>query len=316
MRLLVTGASGQIGTNLALRCLEAGYDVMGVDCRANTWTEDVNQVQCDLTDATATEVLQSMAADEGMPDLVVHLAAHAKVHDLVITPSRAFDNIQMTRQVLEFCRRNALPLVFASSREVYGDSDRPSTREEDAGFMQVASSYAASKIACEAMIQAYTRCYGMRHLVFRLSNVYGRYDDDMQRMSRVVPLFIDRIGRGLPVKVFGEKKILDFTHVDDCVSGMMLGIEHLLVGRIQNRTLNLARGEGNSLLKLARYIGHALHREPKIEVRPPLQGEITRYVANIDRARELLGYAPSITLDQGICKAIHESNAASSTVRT
>ena len=136
-------------------------------------------------------------------DMVVHLAAHAKVHELVRHPHRAMENITMTYNVLEYCRLARLPIIFSSSREVYGDihryiedeSQRPETMgESTAHFAYTESPYSASKIASEALIYSYARCYGLKYIVFRFSNVYGRYDNDIERMERVIPLFIRRIG--------------------------------------------------------------------------------------------------------------------------
>jgi UDP-glucose 4-epimerase len=121
----------------------------------------------------------------------------------------------MTFNVLEFCRNNRLPVIFSSTREVYGDIHRYITEESHADFAFTESPYSASKIAGEALIYSYARCYDLPYLVFRFSNVYGRYDNDIERMSRVVPLFIRQISRREPITVYGENKVLDFTYVDD-----------------------------------------------------------------------------------------------------
>ena len=135
----------------------------------------------------------------------------------------------MTFNVLEYCRQLELPLVFSSTREVYGDVHRfDEYGEAAADFAYTESPYSASKIASEAFIYTYARCYGLRYLVFRFSNVYGRYDSDLQRMERVLPLFIHQLSRDEPITVFGgEEKVLDFTYIDDCIDGIARGIERL-----------------------------------------------------------------------------------------
>ena len=162
----------------------------------------------------------------------MHLAAHAKVHQLVAHPHRALENTMMTFNVLEYCRQRRLPLVFSSTREVYGDVHRFEGYGEDtADFAFTESPYSASKIASEAFIYAYARCYGLRYLAFRFSNVYGRYDNDLHRMSRVLPLFIHSMSRDEPITVYGgADKVLDFTYIDDCVDGIARGIEALVRG--------------------------------------------------------------------------------------
>jgi predicted transposase YbfD/YdcC len=100
-------------------------------------------------------------------DAVVHLAAHAKVHELVQQPYRALENITMTWNVLEYCRHHNLPIIFSSSREVYGDIHRYITEESYADFAFTESPYSASKISGEALIYSYAQCYKLPYLVFR-----------------------------------------------------------------------------------------------------------------------------------------------------
>ncbi|WP_298404628.1 NAD(P)-dependent oxidoreductase [uncultured Chloroflexus sp.] len=305
MRILITGSSGMIGTNLGLRLLAEGYQVFGIDRRVNPWTDRIPTLLQDL----ATPQRDFRAGIGGAPypacDLVVHLAANAKVYELVSEPYRALENINITYNVLEYCRAHDLPIIFASSREVYGDIHRYLTEETRADFSFTESPYSASKIAGEALIYAYSRCYGLRYIVFRFSNVYGRYDNDLARMERVIPLFIHRISRSEPVTVFGGDKVLDFTYIDDCVDGIVRGITRLLRGEVGNRTINLAYGEGNTLIRAAELIGLALGRRPDIIVQPIKRvGEVGYYVADIRRARELLGYQPQVPLAEGIRRAV------------
>jgi UDP-glucose 4-epimerase len=305
MRILITGSSGQIGTNLALRLLDEGHQVYGVDIRPNTWTSRIDTLIQDLSVPYADfqDGIGYVKYPERL-DAVVHFAAHAKVHELVQQPDRALKNINMTFNVLEFCRHNRVPVVFSSTREVYGDIHRYITEESHADFAFTESPYSASKIAGEAFIYSYARCYDLPYLVFRFSNVYGRYDNDLERMERVIPLFIRKISRCEPITIYGENKVLDFTYIDDCIAGVMAGINLLVSGREKNHTVNLAFGQGNSLVAMAGYIGEALGIQPDITVKPPRPGEVTHYVANIGMARALLGYNPHTSLQEGIRKAV------------
>ena len=159
-------------------------------------------------------------------DLVVHLAAHAKVHQLVREPHRALENAIMTFNVLEYARGLGLPLVFSLTREVYGDVHRfEEYAEEAADFAFTESPYSASKITSEAFIYSYARCYGLDYLVFRFSNVYGRFDNDLWRMERVLPLFMHQLSRNEGITIFGgDEKVLDFTFIEDCVDGIARGV--------------------------------------------------------------------------------------------
>src|SRR3972149_858974 len=246
MRVLITGSSGQIGTNLGIYLQSLGHFVFGIDIRPNTWTEHIPTLLQDLS-APQHSFKGGIGHGEYPPDLdaVVHLAAHAKVHELVGHPHLGLENISMTFNVLEYCRHNNLPLVFSSSREVYGDIHRYITEESFADFAFTESPYSASKISGEAFIYSYATCYGLRYLVFRFSNVYGRYDNDLERMERVIPLFIRKIHHGETITIYGKEKVLDFTYVDDCVDGIFRGIKLLLSGADANQTINLAYGQGN-----------------------------------------------------------------------
>ena len=300
-RILITGSSGQIGTNLGLALMGGRHIVQGVDCRENSWTERLATMVYDLR--------RPLPIEHAAYDVVVHLAAHAKVHELVENPARALENVAMTFNVLEYCRAHGLPLIYASSREVYGDVRRFLTEESHADFNLTESPYSASKLAGEALVYSYARCYGLRYIVFRFSNVYGRYDTDLERMERVIPLFIRRIAAQQPITVYGEKKTLDFTYVDDCVRGIMAGVDLLASGTVFNETINLAYGQGNTLARVAWLIGEALGVRPQMTIEPARVGEVTHYVANIGKARALLGYEPQVPLEEGIRRAVAHAMA-------
>ena len=308
MRVLITGSSGQIGTNLALHLLRQGHFVFGVDKRLNSWTDEIPTLLQDLS-SPHHEFLKGIGPVEypANLDVVIHLAANAKVHELVERPHRALENVNITFNVLEFCRHNNLPIVFSSSREVYGDIHRYITEESYADFAFTESPYSASKIAGEAFIYSYAQCYGLRYLVFRFSNVYGRYDNDLERMERVIPKFIQKIKNGETITIYGKEKVLDFTYIDDCVDGIMRGIQLLLSGGEANQTINLAYGQGNPLASMAEFVGEALGVTPQMKFEPAHVGEVTHYVANIGKARALLGYAPTTPLRDGIHKAVEWS---------
>ena len=201
-------------------------------------------------------------------------------------------------------RRTRSPFIFGSSREVYGDIHRHVTEESAADFVVAESPYSASKIAGEAFVYSYAECYDLPYLVFRFSNVYGRYDTDAARMERVIPLFIQKIFRRQPIEVFGRRKVLDFTYIDDCVDGVVRGIEALVRRKINRQTINLAYGQGATLQDLVNLIALALNRTPEVTYSDARVGEVTRYVADISKARDLLGYDPQTPLTAGIPQAI------------
>ena len=302
-RILITGSSGQIGTNLAFRLREMGYDIFGVDKRSNSWTDEIPTLLQDLSSTFRSHQGGIGNVDYGKVDLVVHLAANAKVHELVEHPERAFDNFLMTFNVIEYCRQNNVPLIFSSTREVYGDIKRYETSEQMASFSTTESPYSASKISSEAFIYSYSRCYDVKYIVFRFSNVYGRFDDDIERMERVIPLFYKKIREGQPITIFGKDEILDFTYIDDCVSGIASGVDKLLKGEVYNQTFNLAYGQGNSLAVVSDTFQEVLGVKADVTFEDARVGEVTHYIADISNAKKLLAYSPKVDLRSGLINA-------------
>jgi nucleoside-diphosphate-sugar epimerase len=297
MRILVTGSSGTIGTRLCEELMKRGHDVTGVDWVTNKWNDGVQAVtrNIDMRDKDALDKLATTVQFEA----IVHLAANARVYELVENPDRALDNMVTTFNALEFARsRGITRFLFASSRESYGNAGQRTYKEDAVRVENCESPYTASKIAGEALVEAYSRCYGIDHITFRFSNVYGMYDDSI----RVVPLFIRQARKGEPLSVFGGEKCLDFTYIDDCVAGIIQALEKF--DDVKNETYNLAFGEGTTILHLAERIKEILRSDSVINVGEPRTGEVVKYIADISKAREKLGYNPQIGLDAGIEKAV------------
>jgi UDP-glucose 4-epimerase len=296
MRVIVTGASGLIGTNLALRLLDEGHDVFGVDKDPNPWVERVPVRIEDLREPDAAQL-----GAWGRADVVVHMAARAKVHESVQLPSNALENYTITHRVLEYCRQTGTPIIFGSSREAYGEQTHFPVPEDAVRLEGAASPYAAAKLADEALIRAYARCYGVPFIIFRFSNVYGRYDD-LARNGRFVPLLCERIPRGEPVTIYGPEKTYDFTYIDDAIDGVVRGVDRLVnaTSAVSGNAINLAYGAGTTLLEAAHLVARAAGVEPKIVIGQKRTGEIGKYVADLTRARTLLGYAPQYPAARGI----------------
>jgi len=296
MRILVTGSSGTIGTRLCEILLENGHEVIGADWEPCKWNKDVEAIRIDV-DLRDASTLNSKLSTLHF-DLIIHLAANARVYELVENPERALDNCIDTFNVLEFARKNGIKrMMFASSRETYGNIHLPDGQKYDeakAHFMTCESPYTASKIAGEALFEAYKRCYGIETIIIRFSNVYGMYDDSV----RVVPLFFREAKAGKTLKVFGKDKCLDFTYIDDAVQGVVKAIAHW--DKAKNETYNLAYGEGTTILHLAEKMKELLKSDSKIEIGPSRTGEVTHYIADISKAKATFGYDPKTPFDRGI----------------
>lgn len=298
MKILVTGSSGTIGTRLCETLLEKGHTVIGADWEMCKWNAAVEALRIDI-DLRHKEEFHKLPTDV---ELIIHLAANARVYELVENPDRAMDNFIDTFNILEFARTNGIKkMMFASSRETYGNIHLPEGQkysEDKAHFMSCESPYTASKIGGEALFEAYKRCYGIETIIWRFSNVYGMYDDSV----RVVPLYFRQAKAGEPMKVFGKDKCLDFTYIDDCVHGIILGIEKWETAK--NDTYNLAYGEGSTILRLAELFKELLGSNSPIEIGNARTGEVTHYIADISKAQRVLGYTPQTRFEDGVRKAV------------
>lgn len=292
--VLVTGSSGTVGTALAEALLDEGYEVFGVDIESNQWSEAVN-------DRTTIVDLEDRSGISELPqdvDLVVHLAANARVHKLVQNPDRARENFETTYNVLEYAREIGADFVFSSSREVYGNNGKIIYDETDTYVDECESPYTASKIGGEALVKSYDNCYDINTTIVRFSNVYGKYDAS----DRVIPLFIAQAHRGEDLTVYGDDKLLDFTYIDDCVSGIMKVIEQF--NKTAGTTFNIASGRGSSLVELAEVIVEELDADVEVKIASNRTGEVGRYVADISKANKILGYDPQFTLESGVSETV------------
>jgi nucleoside-diphosphate-sugar epimerase len=282
--ILVTGSSGTIGTALCESLLTQGYKITGVDIRHNKLT-----IIGDLRKANFHTALKQDV------DLIIHLAANARVYDLVERPKLARDNFLMVFNVLEFARANSIKrLMFASSREVYGNSENAYRAENDLSVSNCESPYSATKLAGEALFHSYFYCYDIGSVILRFSNVYGKYDDS----NRVIPVFMRRSMQHKNLIVFGEHKMLDFTYIDDCIKGIERVIENF--DQVRGNTFNIATGKGTSIMQVADMIKDKTGSNSRIIIKESRTGEVTNFIADITKAKRLLGYNPKISIQEGI----------------
>lgn len=294
-KILVTGSSGTIGTRLCERLLESGYEVVGMDIKPNEWNPEINKLT-KVADMRDSDAFRGLPGDIGM---VIHLAANAMVHPSVIDPTLAMDNMVTVFNALEYARTSGIKqFVFASSREVYGNSGKIKHKEEDAHIDMAESPYTATKLAGEAFVRAYGNCYGMDFVIIRFSNVYGMYDNS----HRLIPSSIRRASRGEDLIVYGKEKLLDFTYIDDSVDGVMKAIEAIRTAG--NETYNIAAGKASTIVEVVEMINEKLGGKSKVIVKESRTGEVIKYEADISKAKERLGYDPKVGLDEGITRSI------------
>lgn len=296
MNILLTGASGTIGTRLLEKILKSEYNVIGVDRKENKWNISLNSrtIKRDLLNPSTFEKLPKDI------DLIIHFAANARVHELNKNPKLALENIITTFNILDFARKKKIKkIIFSSSREVYGNLlDEDSIKENYVKIGKSESPYAASKVSSEAFIHSYKKVYGIDFVIVRFSNVYGMYDNS----NRVIPLWIKQALNDEDLILFGKDKVLDFTYVDDAVMGVIRVIKEF--ENVKGETFNIAYGKGVKLTYVARKIKKMLNSESRIVIKENRLGEVWKFEADISKAKMLLNYDPKIDINEGLLKTV------------
>lgn len=288
-RILLTGSEGVIGRHLKPALAAHGYDVVACDLKPET-----RGGACDIRDGCA--VAQKLEGCSG----IVHLAAVSRVARGEAEPDHCFScNVDGTRAVI----RAAIEapqrpwLLFASSREVYGNPSRlPATECCPIAPVNV---YGRSKALGETLIQEAQR-EGLQAAIVRLSNVYGCPFD---YPDRVIPAFLRAALSGDDVQVRGSARCFDFTHVDDVVRGLSHLIKRLDSG-LPPPILHLTSGRPISLGELAQRI-ILLSESTSSVLEFPAEGcTVSSFYGTSDRAYDELGWMPEIMLDQGLMRLV------------
>ncbi|MFZ4738719.1 MAG: NAD-dependent epimerase/dehydratase family protein [Bradymonadia bacterium] len=304
MRILLTGAAGFIGSNLADRLLSQGHTLLGLDNFNDFYDPAIKRrnvesarahpafelVEGDILDAPLLEALFARFR----PDRVVHLAAWAGVRPSIERPALYQKvNVEGTTNLLERCRLDGVKhFVFASSSSVYGDRHEVPFRETD-DVDQPISPYAATKRAGELLCYTWHHLFGLHTHCLRFFTVYG----PRQRPEMAIHQFTRRIHRGESVVMFGDGSTSrDYTYIDDILDGLVASVERVEGYRIYN----LGESQTVELRRLIAVIGDTLGVTPRIEQRPIQPGDVTRTFADISRARAELGYAPHVGIEEGV----------------
>jgi UDP-glucose 4-epimerase len=309
MRALVTGAAGFIGSHLAARLVDDGHDVIAFDDLSDGTRENLERaagarfVQGDLRDADAVR-----SAVSGC-DVVFHQGAKRSVHRSIREPELFTDvNVRGTLHVLLAARAEGARVVNASSSSVYGDQPRfplvETMRPEPR------SPYAAGKLAAEAYCRAFTVSMGVPTVSLRYFNVYGPGQDPASEYAVVVPRFAHACLTGSRPVIHGDgTQARDFTYIDDVVEA------NLLAARADDdahgRVLNIGGGgEPTSVNELLAVISELAGSSPEPVHEPPRAGDVRRTQADISLARELLGYAPSVGMREGLARTVEHMRGA------
>jgi UDP-glucose 4-epimerase len=289
-RILVTGSNGMIGTRLCERLISEGFEVVGVDWKPNRWNGEVDAItlRFDLREGSVVDKLPSDV------DLVIHLAANARVFDLIVDPSLAKDNFLTLFNTLEFARKNKVRFIFASSREVYGECAGGLLCESGVEVKNCENTYSASKLGGEALVHSYKRCFGVDFVILRFANVYGMYDV----RDRVVPIFIRRGLEGKDFVVYGKDKTLDFIFIDDAVDGIVRSVRKF--DDVKGDTFNIASGVGSRIVDIAEMVRSIMNVDNNVVVEENRSGEVVYCVSDISKARSVLGFEPKVSIMDGL----------------
>lgn len=294
-RILITGSSGLVGSALWLALQTRGIEVRGLDLRGRG---------VDAGDVRDVEHVHAAVQD---CDGVIQLAAVSRVIWAERDPALCREtNVDGLRNVLEAAlqSRRRPWLLFASSREVYGQPTRlPAT--EDAPLRPV-NTYGRSKVEGERMVEA-AKTEGLRAAIIRLSNVFGSTTD---HADRVVPAFARAAARGLPLRVEGAEHTFDFTHMDDVTRGILALVELLLEGREAPPPIQFVSGTPTTLEELAALAMQIAGGTSTLTYAPPRDFDVARFYGNRDRARRLLDWSPRVSLRQGLTRLIDDFGVA------
>lgn len=295
--ILVTGSAGLIGAATGKRLDAMGIAWRGFDLRGSPSLDTRNPA--------------ALAAALDGVDGVVHLAAVSRVVWAENAPELAREvNVDALDSLLGLMHGSiARPwLIFASSREVYGEQAELPVRE-DAPLMPL-NTYARTKVAGENLVDE-ARESGLRAQTVRFSNVYGSTDD---HEDRVVPAFARTAAQGGEIRVDGSANMFDFTHVNDASEGLVRAISAMIAGE-NLPALHFLTGQGTTLGELSEMAQVRALKPVTLREAPPRQFDVARFVGDPDRARRLLGWEAQVPIDRGFNRLIDDFAASRETAQ-
>jgi UDP-glucose 4-epimerase len=299
MLVLVTGGAGFIGSNLVDALLRRGHAVRVLDNFSSGRRRNLAGVddEVELVEGDLRSYERVHHAVRGC-EVVFHQGALPSVPRSVQDPLTTSEiNVGGTLNVLLNARDEGVRrLVFASSSSIYGDAPG-FPRKEGATPMPLAP-YAVSKLAAEQYCTVFTTVYGLETVSLRYFNVFGRNQDPASQYSAVIPRFITAMRDGRSPTIYGTgEQSRDFTHIDNVVAANLLAME---APDATGRVLNIGCGTSHSLNVTVEVLNRLLGADIEAVHAPPRPGDVERSWADISLAGDLLGYVPSVDLEQGL----------------
>jgi len=295
--VLITGGAGFIGSHLAHRLVELGANVRVLDDLSGGFKENVPS-EATLFESSILDESKLRGAARGCR-YVFHEAAMVSVPESVEDPRRCAEvNLLGTEKVLEAAKEaGAERIVFAASAAAYGGNPKLPSREDHAPDSN--SPYAASKIAGEMLMQAFGRCYELSTVSLRYFNIFGPRQNPDSPYAAVISAFQKALSAGKQPTIYGDgKQTRDFTYIDNVVHANLLAASS--PREFRGEILNIGTGKRISLLDVLEHMGRVLKLKVSPQFAPPRAGDVRDSVADISKARELLGYEPIVDFASGI----------------
>jgi UDP-glucose 4-epimerase len=285
MKVIITGGAGFIGSNVVDKALEKGWDVKIIDNLSTGFKENLNP-NCEFINADICDYHSIEKYFVGI-DVVFHLAALPRVQPSIDDPLPYNKvNIEGTLSVLDACKTHGVEkIVFSSSSSIYGEcGDEPVDEEYR---KKPLSPYALQKLVCEQYFELYATLFGINSICLRYFNVYGNRQPQVGAYVPVVGIFFKQLQEGKPLTVTGDgQQARDFINVLDVADINIAAAESNLKGY---NYFNVGTQKNEKILDIAKKVCYNItHIKKRIEPKNTL--------ANIQKAKNLLGWQPKINL--------------------
>ncbi|MGH9471635.1 MAG: NAD-dependent epimerase/dehydratase family protein [Terriglobales bacterium] len=303
-RYLITGVAGFIGSALASALIEQGHAVRGIDNFATGKRENLSRAPgIDFLEADLNDPAAVRTACRGV-EVVFHEAAIPSVPRSVADPVASnHANVNGTVNLLVAARDAGVRrLVYAGSSSAYGNSPNLPKRED---FLPAPlSPYAVAKLAGEHYLAAFHACYGLETVTLRYFNVFGPFQDAASAYAAVLAKFITCMLHGEVPTVHGNgEQSRDFTYIDNVVAGNLLAAT-APAASVAGQVINCATGARITLNQVIELLRPMLGYDGEVRYGPSRPGDVTHSLADISRARTLLGYEPKVNFAEGLARTV------------
>jgi UDP-glucose 4-epimerase len=301
---LITGGAGFIGSSIAEALLAQGESVRILDDFSSGRRENLRDLPAkhELVEGTVVDPAVVERAMRGV-EVVFHQAAIPSVVRSVENPQATMlAGVQGTTVVLDAARRAGVRrVIFAASSSAYGDT--PTLPKVETMVPQPLSPYAVSKLACEHLMRVFAELHGLETVSLRYFNVFGPRQDPKSEYAAVVPKFVTAALRGERPVVFGDgEQTRDFCFIDNAVRANLQGAT--TSRKLRGEVVNIACGVRTSLNELLSLVGELTGKKLEPEYRPTRPGDVRDSLADVTAAREVIGYAPTVDVREGLRRTI------------